>query len=118
MWLMPGKAHMSFIVAIEVAMPACGLFIIDEAIAAPPIIMLVAGVGDLAAGVIATDSMALAVGMTSCDIVDEVDAVLEIMPLMPDMAAILTFAVVTAQFLARRGGFSCQWYSQKRVILQ
>ena len=61
---MPGRAHISFIVAIEVAMPACGLFIMAEAIAAPPIVVLAAGVGDMTVGTLAADDAAFAVSMT------------------------------------------------------
>ena len=49
-WLMPGRAHISFIVAIEVAMPACGLLMIDEAIAAPPMVVLAGSIDDVTAG--------------------------------------------------------------------
>ena len=61
---MPGRAHISFIVAIEVAIPACGLFIMAEAIAAPPIAVLVTGVGDMNVGASADDDAAFAVSMT------------------------------------------------------
>ena len=96
---MPGSAHISFIVAIEVAMPACGLFNIDEAIAAPPIVVLAAGIGDMATGTMAVDDMALAVAMTICATVEEVDVVLVAMPFMPGMSAISIFAVVLFQLL-------------------
>ncbi len=91
---MPGSAHISFIVAIEVAMPACGLFIIDEAIAAPPIVVLAAGVGDMAAGTMAVGDMALAVPITMFATAEEVDVVLVAMPFMPGMLAISIFAVI------------------------
>ena len=88
---------MSFIVAIEVAMPACGLFIIDEAMAASPIValaadiaVLVTGVGDIAAG-----DMAFAVAMSTFPIVEEVEVVLAAMPFMPGMLAIFILAVVS-----------------------
>ena len=96
---MPGSAHISFIVAIEVAIPACGLFIIDEAIAAFPIVVLAAGVGDIAAGSMAVDDIAFAVSMTMCAIVEEVDVVLVAMPFIPGILAISILAVVPFQFL-------------------
>ncbi len=96
---MPGSAHISFIVAIEVAMPACGLFIIDEAIAAPPIVVLAAGVGDTAAGTMAVGDMTLAVSITMCATVEEVDVVLVAMPFMPGMLAISIFAVILFRWL-------------------
>ena len=83
---------MSFIVAIEVAIPACGLSIIDEAIAAPPIVVLAAGIGD----------MALAVAMIICVIVEEVDVVLVGIPFTPGMLAISIFAVFPFHSLDRR----------------
>ena len=97
---MPGRAHISFIVAIEVAMPACGLFIIDDAMAASPIValaadiaVLVTGVGAMAAGDIAAGDMAFAVAMSTFPIVEEV--VLVAMPFMPGMLAIFILAVVS-----------------------
>ena len=89
---MPGRAHISFSVAIEVAMPACGLFIIDEAIAAPPIVVLAAGVGDMAAV-----DIALAVAITIFAIVEEVEVAPLAMPVMPAMLAISIFAVVRSR---------------------
>ena len=74
--------------AIEVAIPACGLSIIDEAIAAPPIVVLAVGLGDKTAG-----DMALAVAMTICAIIEEVDVVLVAIPFMPGMLALSIFAV-------------------------
>lgn len=91
---MPGSAHISFIVAIDVAMPACGLFIIDAAIAACPIVVLAAGVGDIAAGTMAVGDMAFMVSTTMCAIVEDVDVVLVAMPFMPGMLAISILAVV------------------------
>lgn len=100
---MPGSAHISFSVAIEVAIPACGLFIIDEAIAAPPIVVLVVGAGDIADGRVATGDKTLAVAMTICAIVEEVEVVLLAIPFMPGMLAIFIFAVVPFQCLDRPG---------------
>lgn len=77
-------------------MPACGLFIMDEAIAAPPIVVLVSGVGDIAAG-----DMALAA---------EVDVVLLAMPFMPGMLVISTFAIIPFQFLDRSDELGAEWY--------
>lgn len=115
---MPGSAHISFIVAIEVAMPACGLFSMDEAIAAPPIVVLAAGVGDIAVGTMAAGDMALAVAMTICATVEEVDVVLVAMPFMPGMLAISIFAVVPFQLLDRRDGLGAEWYSSKHAVLR
>lgn len=84
-------------------MPACGSFIIDEAIAAPPIVVLATDADVLAAGIITADDMALAVAMTICAIVEEVEVVLVAMPFMPAMLAISIFAVFLFQFLDRRG---------------
>ena len=113
---MPGSAHISFIVAIEVAMPACGLFIIDEAIAASPIVVLAAGVGDIAAGSMAVGDIAFAVSMTMCAIVEEVDVVLVAMPFMPGILAISIFAVVPFQFLDRGVGLSAECNSSNQVV--
>lgn len=98
---MPGSAHISFMVAIEVAMPAWGLFIMDEAIAAPPIVVLVAGIDDMTAETLAAGGMALAVAMTICATVEEVEVVLVAMPFMPGMLAISIFAVVLFNFQDR-----------------
>lgn len=96
---MPGSAHISFIVDIEVAIPACGLFIIAEAIAAPPMVVLAAGVGDRAVGTMAAGDMALAVAITMWAVAEEVDMVLLVaMPFMPGMLAISIFAVFPFQF--------------------
>lgn len=95
---MPGSAHISFIVDIEVAIPACGLFIIAEAIAAPPMVVLAAGVVDRAVGTMAAGDMALAVAITMWAVAEEVDVVLVAMPFMPDMLAISIFAVFPFQF--------------------
>ena len=94
---MAGNSHISFIVVIEVAMPACGLFMMDEAMAAPPIVVLAAGMGDIAVGTMAAGDMALAVAMTICAIVEEVDVVLVAMPFIPGMLAISIFAVLPLQ---------------------
>lgn len=83
-------------------MPACGSFIIDEAIAAPPIVVLATDADVLAACIITADDMALAVAMTICAIVEEVEVVLVAMPFMPAMLAISIFAVFLFQFLDRR----------------
>lgn len=115
---MPGSAHMSLSVAIEVAMPACGLFIMDEAIAAPAIVVVAAGVGDIAAGTIAVGDMAFAVAMTICATVDEVDVVMVAMPFMPGMLAISIFAVVLFPLLDRRNGLSVDRYSYYQVVLR
>lgn len=112
---MPGSAHISFIVAIEVAMPACGSFIIDEAIAASPIVVLAAGVGDIAAGSIAVGDIAFAVSMTICAI-EEVDVVLVAMPFIPGILAISIFAVVPFQLLDRGVVFSADCNSSDQVV--
>lgn len=108
---MPGSAHMSFSVAIEVAMPACGLFIIDEAIAAPPIAVLIAGVGGVDVGDIAAGDMALAVAMTICAILDDIDVVLVAMPFMPGMLAISIFTAVPCRSLDRCNEIGAEWCS-------
>lgn len=100
---MPGSAHISFIVAIEVAMPACGSFIIDEAMAAPPIVVLATEIAVLAAGTITADDMTLAVARTIFAIVEEVEVVLVAMPFMPAMLAMSIFAVVLFQSLDTHG---------------
>lgn len=115
---MPGSAHISFIVAIEVAMPACGLFSMDEAIAAAPIVVLAAGFGDIAVGTMAAGDMALAVAMTICATVEEVDVVLVAMPFMPGMLAISIFAAVPFQLLDRRDGLGAEWYPSKHAVLR
>ena len=66
---MPCRAHISFIVDIKVAIPAWGSLMIDEAMAAPPTVVL-------AAGTSAACDMALEVALTICTIVEEVDVVL------------------------------------------
>ena len=91
---MPGRSHISFIVAIEVAIPAWGLLIIDEAMAAPPIVVLAAGVGDIAAGTSTACDMALEVAFAICAIVEEVDVVLLLMPFIPGMMAISIVAII------------------------
>ena len=100
---MPGRAHISFIVAMEVAIPACGLFMMEEAIAAPPIAVLATGVGDMTVGTSATDDAALAVSMTICAIVEEVVEVLVVMLSMPGMLAIAIFAVAPFESLFGAG---------------
>ena len=99
---MPGNAHISSNVAIEVAMPACGLSIIDKAIAAPPMVVLAAGVGDIAAGTMAVGEIAFAVSMTMCAIVEEVDVVLVAMPFMPGILAMSIFTFVSFPHSDRR----------------
>lgn len=64
----------------------------DDAIAAPPMVVLAARIGD----------MALAVAMTICVIVEEVDVVLVAIPFMPGMLAISIFAVFPFHSLDRR----------------
>ena len=83
---------MSFIVAMEVAMPACGLFIIDDAMAAPPIVVLAAdGAGDMAGD----DDRAFAVAMTIFAVVEEGEAVLVG---MLGMLAMSMFAAILCGF--------------------
>ena len=90
---MPDSAHMSFRVAIEVAMPACGLFIIDDAIAASPIVVLAAdGAGDMAAG---DTDRAFAVAMTIFAVAEEVE---EVLVGMLGMLAMSMFAVIPFGF--------------------
>ncbi len=96
-WLMPGSAHIFFIVAIEVAMPACGLFMIEEAIAAPSVVVLAIGVDDMGAGTVAAGDMALAVAMIICATVEDVDVVLVVMLFMLGILAMSIFAVVLLQ---------------------
>ena len=55
--------------------------------------MLAAGIGDMAGGTLAAGDMALAVAMTICAIVEEVDVVLVAIPFMPGMLAISISAV-------------------------
>ena len=102
MWLMPGGAHISFIVAIEVAMPACGSFMIDEAIAAPPIVVLAAGVGDIAAGTIVTAEMALVAAMATFAIV-EVDVMQIDMPFKTGKLAMSISVALPPQDVYRHG---------------
>ena len=78
---------MSCIIAIEVAIPACGLFIIDEATAAPPTIVLGSGVDDM-------DDITSVVAMIIGAIVEEVVMVPLDMPFMPGIFAISIFAFV------------------------
>lgn len=99
-------------------MPACGLFIIDEAIAACPIVLLAAGVGDMAAGAIAVGDIAFMVSTTMCAIVEEVDVVLVAMPFMPGMLAISILAVVSFQFLDRGGELDAGYCSSNQACLQ
>ena len=70
-------------------MPACGLFIIDDAMAALPIVVL-------AADVAGDDDMAFAVARTIVAIVEEVDAVLGA---MLGTFAMSMFAVLPFRFL-------------------
>lgn len=65
----------------------------DDAIAAPPMVVLAAGIGGMADGTLAAGDMALAVAMTICVIVEEVDVVLVAIPFMPGMLAISIFAL-------------------------
>ena len=88
---------MSFIVAIEVAMPACGLFIIEEAIAARPMVVLAAGIGNIVVGALAA-AMALAVPMTICAIVEEADVVLVDILAISAMLAMSIFAIALFDF--------------------
>ena len=88
-WLMPGSAHMSCIVAMEVAMPACGLFIIDDAMAAPPIVVLA---GDMAED----DDRAFAVAKTMFAVVEEVE---EVLVGVLGMLAMSMFASMCFRFL-------------------
>ena len=83
---------MSFIVAMEVAMPACGLFIIDDAMAAPPIVVLAA---DGAGGMAGDDDRAFAVANTICAVVEEVE---EVLMGMLGMLAIAIFAAILFGF--------------------
>ena len=76
---MPGRGNISFNFAIEVAIPAGGFAIIDEAMTAPRTVVLAAGVGAIAAGTLTACDMALEVALTICAIVEEVDVVLLLM---------------------------------------
>ena len=105
---MPGRAHISFIVAIEVAIPAWGLLIIDEAMAAPPIIVLAAGVGDIATCTLAACDMALEVSLAICAIVEEVDVVLLV---IPGMIAISIVAIIPFNPLKWRNSSNSQQLS-------
>ena len=89
---------MSFIVAIEVAMPACGLFIIEEAIAAPPMVVLAAGIGNIVVGTLAA-GMVLAVPMTICAIVEEA---------ISAMLAMSIFAIALFDFSDRCSAYNPQ----------
>lgn len=93
---MPGDAHIFFIVA----MPACGLFIMDDAMAAPAIVAL-------AVGFMAADDMVLVDAMTICATA-EVEVVLVVMPFTPGMLAISIFALFPLQSLDRHGGSEYQ----------
>ena len=99
---MPGRVHISFIVAIEVAIPAWGLLISDEAMAAPPTVVLAAGVGDIAAGTLAACDMALEVASTICTIAEEVDVVRPLMPFIPGMMATSIVAIIPFNSLTWR----------------
>ena len=111
---MPDRAHISFIVAIEVAIPAWGLLIIDEAIAAPPTDVLAAGVGDIAAGNLAACDMALEVALTICTIVEEVDVVLLVMPFIPGMMATSMVVIIPFNSLKWRSFSNSQQLSQHK----
>lgn len=65
-------------------------------------VVLAAGIGDMAGGTLAAGDMALAVAMTICVIVEEVDVVLVAIPFMPGMLAISIFAVFPFHSLDRR----------------
>ena len=99
---MPGRAHMFFIVAIEVAIPAWGLFIINEAMAAPPAGVLAAGMGDIAAGTLAVCNMALDVSLAVCTMVEGIDVVLLVMPFILGMMAISVVAFIPFNSLTCR----------------
>ena len=84
---------MFFRVAMEVAMPACGLFIIEDAMAAPPIVVLAAdGAGDMAVDMAGDDDMAFAVARTIRAVVEEV------LMGMLGMLAMSMFAVIPFGF--------------------
>ena len=95
-------------------MPACGLFIIDEAIAAAPIAVLVAGVGDVDVGDRAVDTMIAGdvepEVATICAMFEEVEVVMVAMLFMPGMLAISIFAVAPFQLLDRRNELDAEWY--------
>lgn len=87
---------MSLRVAMEVAMPACGLFIIDDAMAAPPIVVLAAdGAGDIAGDMAGDDDRAFAVARTIFAVVEERE---EVLVGMLAMLAMSMFAVVPFGF--------------------
>ena len=111
---MPGRAHISFIVAIEVAIPAWGLLIIDGAMAAPPTVVLAAGIGVIAAGNFAACDMALEVAVMICTIVEEVDVVLLVMPFIPGMMAVSIVAIIPFNSLKWRNFSNSQQLSHDR----
>lgn len=65
-------------------------------------VVLAAGIGDMAGGTLAGGDMALAVAMTICVIVEEVDVVLVAIPFMLGMLAISICAVFPFHSLDRR----------------
>lgn len=84
---MPGKEHISFLIAIEVAIPAWGSLIIDEAIAAPPTVVL-------AAGTMAACDIALEVALTFCAVTEEIDVVLLLIPFILSLMAVVIVAII------------------------
>ena len=108
---MPGRPHISFIIDIEVAIPASRSLMTDEAMAAPPTVVLAAGFGEIAAGTLAVCDVALEVALTICTSIEEVDVVLLVMPSKPGMTAISIVAVVLLNSLKWRN-FSNSQVSQ------
>ena len=91
---------MSFREAMEVAMPACGLFIIDDAMAASPIVGLAADGGgdmagdmadDMAGDMAGDDDRAFAVARSMFAVVEEGE---EVLVGMLGMLAMSMFAVI------------------------
>ena len=93
---------MSLRVAMEVAMPACGLFIIDDAMAALPIVGLAAdGAGDMAD----VDDRAFAVARTRVAVGEEGE---EMLVGMLGMLAMAMFAIMPAEFYELKRWYWCR----------
>ena len=84
----------------------------DEAMAAPPTVVLAAGVGEIAAVTLAVCDVALEAALTICTIVEEVDVVLLVMPFKPGMTAMSIVAVILLNPLKWRNFTSSQQLSQ------
>ena len=111
---MPGSAHMFFRVAMEVAMPACGLFIMDDAMAASPIVVVAAdGTGDMAGDMAGDADRAFAVARTILAVVEKVE---EVLVVMLGMLAMSIFAVILFGFSNRIDGIGAEWRSFKQMV--